>query len=96
MTDVTVTMTVGTTIHYMFIPQAAEATMGLTVAPIVYGWSDAQVDGSPTTVSIDLDSDYVYDVRVEARNAPPIVFRAFTPASGDLLTLLTAQGWVPL
>jgi hypothetical protein len=98
MSAVTVTSTVGATCHYWFTPKAKEDTTGLgvKVPNIVYGWIAENTDGSPAALSVVLDSDYVWDVELEFRNAPPVVFSGFQPGNGDLLSLLSAQGWVSL
>lgn len=96
MTDVTVTLAVGTTAHYWLFPKANETTLGLTVPEIIYGWATSNPDGTPTTVSLTLDSDFVYDVRIDCLNAPPIIFEAFEPSDGVLMDLLITQGWVSL
>lgn len=95
MTAVTVTLTVGTTIHYWFVPKADEAS-GFVVPEIVYGWTTENLDGTPSTLSLSLDSDFTYDVRIDGRGVPPVVFPTFKPSDGELLSLLSAQGWVSL
>lgn len=98
MTAVTVTVSIGTTAHYVLIPKAVEDATGLgvTVPDIIYGWTDKGLDGAPSVLTLALDDQYVYDVDMSFRNAPPIVFKGFRPSDGDLLTELTAQGWVSL
>lgn len=98
MAAVTVTCQVGTTVHYWFAPKADEDTtgLGITVPDIVYGWTDANIDGSPSTLSVTLDSAYSWDVRLEMRDAAPVIFDGFMPEAGDLLTQLAAQGWAGL
>lgn len=98
MTDVTVTSPIAATCHYYFYPQAKEDTTGLgvIVPAIVYGWFARNVDGTPATLSVVLDSGFEWDVDIEFHGAPPVVFNGFQPANGDLLTQLAAQGWVSL
>jgi hypothetical protein len=48
-------------------------------------------------LSVELDSNYLWDVYLTFRGAAPVTFEGFNPeAGGDLLTLLAAQGWEPL
>lgn len=99
MTVVDVTLTLGATCHYWLTPRAAEDTSGagITVPDIVHGWIAPDDDGTPASITWQLDSAYAWDVTLEMRNAPPVVFSGFEPGSGgDLLTLLAAQGWAPL
>lgn len=96
MTPATVALTVGTTIRYWLTPRADEASTGLTVPGVIYGQADSNADGSPSTLTLSLDADYSYDVRIDARNAPPVIFEGFRPADGELLAQLAAQGWASL
>lgn len=102
MAVVTVTLALsGVTAHYVFTPNANEdltGGTGVTAPSIIRGWAnpDANSDLINTSVSVDLDDSYLWDVNISFRNAPPIVFQGFTPAAGDLLAQLTSQGWVAL
>lgn len=97
---VTVTCSVGTTSHYWLSPRAVLDTASglgieLPVGGIQHGWVTVALNGSPTVLSLQLDNSFLYDVRIESRNAPPIFFDGFNPETGgDLLELLAAQGWV--
>ena len=97
MTTVAVTMTVGVTTRYWMAPVADQSTTGsgVTAPDIVQGYI-YPADGATSQMSVQLDPGYDWDVRVSFRNAPPVYFDGFAPGSGgDLLELLTAQGWVP-
>ena len=98
MATVTVISTIAATCHYWFSPQAKEDTSGagVTVPNIVYGWVAQNSDGTPATLSLDLDDSYTWGVEMRFRNAPPVIFEGFQPSDGDLLTQLSAQGWVSL
>lgn len=89
----TITLTVTAQCHADFIPQGREDITGLGVAV-----ADSIIGMVVTdTLSVDLDSGYLWDVCLRFRGASPIVFAGFNPeAGGDLLTLLAAQGWLPL
>lgn len=92
MTAVTVTSPIGATCHYWFSPQAIEASStGVTVPDIIQGWLQPG-----QALSLSLDDAYLWDINMNFRNAPPIVFDGFAPSDGDLLTLLSAQGWEAL
>lgn len=97
MTAVTVTSPIGVTCHYWLQPQAAVSLTGsgVVIPNIVHGQLSANIDGSPATLSLALDDSFLWDVILEFRGAAPIIFEGFAPANGDLLTLLTAQGWCP-
>lgn len=91
----TVTLTVSTTCHFWFSPKAIEDVngLGVTTPDIVHGWSDGTPD-TPSVISVILDDGYEWDVHLSFRNAPPVDFEGLAPgAGGDLLTLLSAQGW---
>jgi hypothetical protein len=98
-TAVNVNLVVGATCHYWIAPEASESVSGLgvTVPDIVHGWIGENPDGSSATLTVQLDNSYTWDVNLEFRDAPPVYFDGFEPGNGgDLLTLLTAQGWVQL
>jgi hypothetical protein len=97
-TAVTVTSTIRDTVNYWFCPKANEdiTGLGVTVPPIIYGWFAENSDGSASTLTVVLDSSYSWDVELTFPNAPPVIFSGFHPGNGDLLTQLSAQGWVPL
>lgn len=88
----TITLTVNAQCNADFIAQAREDITGLGVsiaAPII---------GMLVTdnLSVDLDSNYVWDVYLRFRGAAPITFTGFNPGvGGDLLELMAAQGWAP-
>jgi hypothetical protein len=89
----TITLTVSAQCHADFISQAREdiTGLGVTVADSFIGMVVTD------TLSVDLDSNYLWDVNLRFRGAAPILFEGFNPgAGGDLLTLLSAQGWVAL
>ncbi len=99
MAVVNVTLTAGVTVHYWFTPQAifdVSAGNGVASTGIVSGWS-AWVDGtSEPQLTFELDNAFQWDVSLEFRNAEPITFEGFQPGNGgDLLELLSAQGWTP-
>lgn len=98
MPAVTVTCTIAGPCHYWLTPQPIQSTTGagVLVGDIVHGWIWETTDGTPTVLSLELDSTYAYDVSLYFRGAPPILFDGFMPASGDLLEQLTAQGWIGL
>lgn len=99
MAVVTVTSTIAATCHYWLTPKAVEDTTGkgISVGDIVHGWVSQNADGTPATLSLQLDNAYMWDVLMDFRGAPPIVFSGFNPGSGgDFLTLLAAQGWMSL
>jgi len=99
MSLVTITSTIGTTCQYWLTPHAAVSTTGagVVVPDIVHGWLYETSDNTPVTLSVQLDNSYLWDISLHFENAPPIDFDGFVPGSGgDLLTLLTAQGWVSL
>lgn len=87
------------TAHWTFSPIATEDTStgtGISVPGIVRGWANSEGDGTiiANTLSVSLDNAYLWDVDINLRNAPPIRFYGFNPGSGgDLLELLSAQGW---
>lgn len=93
MADVSITMTVGIQGSFFFLPQAA---IDLTGAGIT---APAPINGSlPSTAPLDIQMDaaYLWDIYIQFKNADPIAFEGFNPgAGGDLLTLLSAQGWTP-
>lgn len=95
---VTVTCTIAGTCHYWLTPQPVQSTTGagVLVGDIVHGWIWETTDDTPTVLSLELDSAYAYDVSMSFRGAPPILFDGFTPANGDMLEQLTAQGWIGL
>lgn len=95
MSDVTVTLTVGTTVHYWFIPVVAEASSIIVPNP-VYGWTTPDDGETSTTLSLVLDDGCTWYVRMDFRGAPPITFDSFQPSDGDLLSQLLAQGWIAL
>ncbi len=98
MSTVAVTMTVGATCHYWMAPVANESAggLGVTAPNIVRGYLFPDANGNPAAMSVQLDPAYLWEVRLAFRNAPPIRFDGFVPGSGgDLITLLTAQGWTP-
>ena len=98
MTMVTVSSLIGTTCHYWLTPNAKLDTTdgeGVEVPAIQHGWVTIALDGSPTLLSLSLDSGFTYDVLMDFRNAPPIRFEGFAPgAGGNLIEMLSAQGWV--
>lgn len=101
MTVVQVTSTVGTTAHYFLVPEAivdvTGSDLGITLPDIVNGWITEVVDNTPLQLSLALDNAYLWDLNITFQGAPPIIFSGFNPgAGGDLLTLLYAQGWIPL
>jgi hypothetical protein len=99
MSAVTVTSTIGASCHYWFTPQAIESPTGggVTAPAIVHGAIYPNTDGTPATLSVALDAAYAWDVDLTFKNAPPVTFQGFQPGTGgDLLELLTAQGWVAL
>lgn len=84
------------------------ATTDVSVLNIVQGWvSDGTPtpygapDGTftetwPTTVTFALDDSVLWDFDISFRGAPPIRFQGLNvTGGGDLLVLLTAQGWTP-
>lgn len=90
---VTITMTVGATCDYLFLPQASESLTGSGVSSpeAVSGYLFL---GAP--LSVQLDASYKWDVSLSFRNASPLSFQGFQPgAGGDLLTLMAAQGYSP-
>lgn len=96
---VTVTLTVGATIHYWLIPQGVQSSTGagIVVPGAQYGWATVDpVTGANTSISWTLDPAFLWDVRIESRGAPPVLFEGFAPQNGDLLEQLALQGWVPL
>lgn len=98
MATVTITSSVTSSCHFWFTPKAIQSGTGdgVTVPPIEYGFL-FPTDGTDPELSVDLDPAYVWDIDIRFRNAPPIIFDGFEPGSGgDLLTLLSAQGWVSL
>jgi hypothetical protein len=95
---VTITSAVTDSCHFWFTPKANVSTTGngVTVPPIQYGYL-FPVDGTDPMLSVELDPAYTWDIDIRFRNAPPVIFEGFNPGSGgDLLTLLSAQGWIPL
>lgn len=101
MSIVTVTSTIGTTCNYWFTPQAivdvSGSGQGVVLPDIVQGWIYESADNTPVVLTLQLDNAYLWDVNMTFAGAAPIVFGTFAPGSGgDLLTLLSAQGWVPL
>lgn len=99
MAVVNVTLTAGITLHYWLQPQANfDVTSGAGVSRpatgIISGWS-AWVDGtSEPQLTFAMDAAFRWDIRLTFRGAEPITFKGFQPgAGGDLLELLTAQGW---
>jgi hypothetical protein len=99
MAVVTVSTTVQTTCHYWVSPKAIESTTGAGVElpAIVNGVVIPTAQGTPTPLSLSLDNTFTWNVSLDFRGAPPVYFEGFAPgAGGDLLTLLTAQGWVSL
>lgn len=101
MTVVNITSTIGTTCHYTFTPQAivdvTGSNLGLTLPDIITSWVFEVTDNTPVQLTVPLDNAYTWDVYLRFQGAPPIIFPTFNPGNGgDLLTLLTAQGWVAL
>ena len=98
MATVTVSSTIGATCHYWFTPKAREDTngAGVQVPNIVHGWVDEYEVGQ-TVLSLELDNAYLWDVNMTFQNAPPIVFEGLNVGNGgDLLGMLSAQGWQSL
>lgn len=91
---VTVTMPLDLTCHYWFWPQAVLSPSGAGAqAP---SFQEGFLYDGVTPLSVQLDNGYLWDVQLQFRNAEPVNFQGFQPGSGgELLTLLTAQGWTP-
>lgn len=99
MAAVTVTAKLGATCHYWLTPNPVLnlSGQGLNVLDIVHGWSAEASDQTPTTVTLTLDDSATWNVRMEFRGAPPVVFVGLNVSGGgDLFSLLSAQGWTSL
>lgn len=100
MAVVTVSLTIGTTCYYWLTPQASVDTVGgtgLIVGDIISGSVSEPADLTPVVQDFLMDNSFAWDLRLDFRNASPIEFYGFLPGSGgDMLELLTAQGWTPL
>jgi hypothetical protein len=99
MAVVSVTLTVQATCHYWLYPQASVdlTGLGISLPDIVNGQVIEPADETASQLVLELDNSYLWNVDLRFLNAPPILFDGFAPGTGgDLLVLLTAQGWVPL
>lgn len=93
MATVEVTLTLAVTCHYWFMPQAhfdLTTGAGITMPDPIHGFL---TDGQG--LDVQMDPAFRWDLSLRFRNADPIYFEGFQPGvGGDLLELLTAQGWV--
>jgi len=99
MAVVSVTLTVQATCHYWVSPQASVSLTGggISLPDIVSGQVIEPADETASQLVLELDNSYLWNVDLRFLNAAPVVFDGFAPGTGgDLLTLLTAQGWSPL
>ena len=99
MAVVGVTLTVQATCHYWISPQASVSLTGsgLSLPDIVSGQAIEPADETASDLVLELDNSYLWNVDLRFLNAPPILFDGFAPGQGgDLLELLTQQGWVAL
>lgn len=98
MSEVTVTLPIAGTCNYVVTPNAVEGTNGQgVVIPDTLRGAVNQSEHETNTLSLDLDNAFTWDVAITFRGAPPILFEGFQPSNGgDLLTLLSSQGWQSL
>lgn len=93
MSAVTVTLTIGTTCHYWLTPKPVD----FVLLDIVHGWIAEDADETSATLTLTLDDSALWDVRMTFLGIPPVEFDGLdVTGGGDLLDLLTAQGWMPL